>query len=271
MDLSSLRFAHRFDQVSGSAIREIFKIIARPGMISFAGGNPSLAALPDEKVSELSVQVLRDHGKQLLQYGATEGYPPFVESLKQYVETAVGFRPDAVLPVTGSTQAMDLLCKALIDPGDTILVENPSFLGNLQCMKLYQANLVPVASDDDGMDPADLEEKIKAYHPKMVYTIPTFQNPSGRTLSLARREKVAALAAEYGVIIAEDDPYRDLRYRGEMLPPSNPLTGKAGWCSSAASARLSPPASAWVTWRAGRKSSVSAPLASSPRMCIPPT
>ena len=228
MDLSSLRFAHRFDQVSGSAIREIFKIIARPGMISFAGGNPSLAALPDEKVSELSVQVLRDHGKQLLQYGATEGYPPFLESLKQYVETAVGFRPDAVLPVTGSTQAMDLLCKALIDPGDTILVENPSFLGNLQCMKLYQANLVPVASDDDGMDPADLEEKIKAYHPKMVYTIPTFQNPSGRTLSLARREKVAALAAEYGVIIAEDDPYRDLRYRGEMLPSIKSFD-REGW------------------------------------------
>ncbi|MBR7173969.1 MAG: PLP-dependent aminotransferase family protein [Clostridia bacterium] len=228
MDLSSLRFAHRFDQVSGSAIREIFKIIARPGMISFAGGNPSLAALPDEKVSELSVQVLRDHGKQLLQYGATEGYPPFLESLKQYVETVVGFRPDAVLPVTGSTQAMDLLCKALIDPGDTILVENPSFLGNLQCMKLYQANLVPVASDDDGMDPADLEEKIKAYHPKMVYTIPTFQNPSGRTLSLARREKVAALAAEYGVVIAEDDPYRDLRYRGEMLPSIKSFD-REGW------------------------------------------
>ena len=228
MDLSSLRFAHRFDQVSGSAIREIFKIIARPGMISFAGGNPSLAALPDEKVSELSVQVLRDHGKQLLQYGATEGYPPFLESLKQYVETAVGFRPDAVLPVTGSTQAMDLLCKALIDPGDTILVENPSFLGNLQCMKLYQANLVPVASDDDGMDPADLEEKIKTYHPKMVYTIPTFQNPSGRTLSLARREKVAALAAEYGVVIAEDDPYRDLRYRGEMLPSIKSFD-REGW------------------------------------------
>jgi 2-aminoadipate transaminase len=144
------------------------------------------------------------------------------------VETAVGFRPDAVLPVTGSTQAMDLLCKALIDPGDTILVENPSFLGNLQCMKLYQANLVPVASDDDGMDPADLEEKIKAYHPKMVYTIPTFQNPSGRTLSLARREKVAALAAEYGVVIAEDDPYRDLRYRGEMLPSIKSFD-REGW------------------------------------------
>ena len=218
MDLSALQFAHRFDHVSGSAIREIFKIIAKPGMISFAGGNPSLAALPDEQVTELAVQVMKDHGKQLLQYGATEGYPPFVESLKQYIEDHIGFHTESVLPVTGSTQAMDLLCKALLDPGDTVLVENPSFLGNLQCMKLYEAHLIPVSSDENGMDPDDLECKIREYHPKMVYTIPTFQNPSGRTLTLERRKKVAALASEYGVIIAEDDPYRDLRYRGEMLP-----------------------------------------------------
>lgn len=228
MDLKNLHFAHRFDQVSGSAIREIFKVIAKPGMISFAGGNPSLAALPDEKVSEIAVRVLKDHGKQLLQYGATEGYPPFVESLKSYILEKVGICADAVLPVTGSTQAMDLLCKALIDPGDVILVENPSFLGNLQCMKLYQAELIPVSSDENGMDPDDLECKIREYHPKMVYTIPTFQNPSGRTLSLERRKKVASLASEYGVVIAEDDPYRDLRYRGDMLPAIKSFD-REGW------------------------------------------
>ncbi len=218
MAQNQYRFAHRFDQVSGSAIREIFKVIAKPGMISFAGGNPSLAALPDQVVSDLAVEVLRDHGKQLLQYGATEGYPPFVESLREYVKSAVGFEPEAVLPVTGSTQAMDLLCKALIDPGDVILVENPSFLGNLQCMKLYQARLVPVESDDEGLRPDDLEKKIQENNPKMLYTIPTFQNPTGRTLSLERRKKVAELAARYHLVVAEDDPYRDLRYRGEMLP-----------------------------------------------------
>ena len=218
MDISHLRFAHRFDQVSGSAIREIFKLIAKPGMISFAGGNPSLSALPDETVSELLSQVMKENGKAILQYGATEGYPSFLESLRGYVESAVGISPEAILPVTGSTQAMDLLCKALIDPGDTILVENPSFLGNLQCMKLYQAHLVPVESDDNGLIPEDLEEKIRVYHPKMLYTIPTFQNPTGRTLSLPRRQNIARLAAEYGVVVAEDDPYRDLRYRGEMLP-----------------------------------------------------
>lgn len=218
MSAHPLQFAHRFDHVSGSAIREIFKVIAKPGMISFAGGNPSLQALPDEIVSDLAVKVLREDGKALLQYGATEGYPPFLESLRDFIRDSVGFIPEAVLPVTGSTQAMDLLCKALIDPGDTILVENPSFLGNLQCMKLYQANLVPVDSDESGLIPEDLEKKIQEYHPKMLYTIPTFQNPTGKTLPAERRKKVAELANLYGVIVAEDDPYRDLRYRGEPLP-----------------------------------------------------
>ena len=215
MDISAIRYAHRFDTVTGSAIREIFKVIAQPGMISFAGGNPSLAALPDVTVSELAQYVLEKDGKALLQYGATEGYRPFLESLKEYVEKQIGTPVPAVLPVTGSTQAMDLLCKALIDPGDTILVENPSFLGNLQCMKLYQANLVPVDSDERGMLMDDLEEKIRRYHPKLIYTIPTFQNPTGKTLPEERRKAVAELANEYGVVVAEDDPYRDLRYEGE--------------------------------------------------------
>ena len=218
MERSDFRFAHRFDQVTGSAIREIFKVIAQPGLISFAGGNPSPNALPDETVSDLAVYVLKSNGKQILQYGATEGYPPFLESLSEYIRTQLNTDIPAVLPVTGSTQAMDLLCKAIIDPGDTILVENPSFLGNLQCMKLYQANLIPVESDEDGLLPDDLEVKIRHYHPKMLYTIPTFQNPSGRTLSAERRKQVALLANHYHMIVAEDDPYRDLRYRGENLP-----------------------------------------------------
>lgn len=214
MDISQVRFAHRFDQVTGSAIREIFKVIAQPGMISFAGGNPAPEALPDGPVSELAQYVLAKDGKAILQYGATEGYAPFLESLKAYVQDQLGVSVPAVLPVTGSTQAMDLLCKALLDPGDTVLVENPSFLGNLQCLKLYQANLVPVESDGDGLLPSDLEEKIRRYRPKLLYTIPTFQNPTGKTLPEDRRRTVAELANEYGMIVAEDDPYRDLRYEG---------------------------------------------------------
>ena len=214
MDISAVRFASRFDQVTGSAIREIFKVIAQPGMISFAGGNPSPQALPDQLVSELASDVLARDGKAILQYGATEGYRPFLESLKPYIEQQIGVSVPAVLPVTGSTQAMDLLCKALIDPGDNVLVENPSFLGNLQCLKLYQANLVPVESDDDGLLISDLENKIRAYHPKLIYTIPTFQNPTGKSLPEDRRKAVAEIANRYGVVVAEDDPYRDLRYEG---------------------------------------------------------
>ena len=228
MELESLRFASRFDGVTGSAIREIFKMIAKPGMISFAGGNPALSALPDQVVAEIAADVLSRDGKAILQYGATEGYAPFLESLKQYAKEQLGCDIPAVLPVTGSTQAMDLLCKALINPGDVILVENPSFLGNLQCMKLYEATLVPVESDDEGIIVDRLEEAIRRYKPKMLYTIPTFQNPTGKTLAADRRAPIAALAAKYGMVVAEDDPYRDLRYAG--IPcPSIKSFDKEGW------------------------------------------
>ncbi len=220
MEASQLRFAARFDGVSGSAIREIFKLLAKPGMISFAGGNPAVSALPDTQMAQIAQEVLLKDGKTLLQYGATEGYQPFLESLVPYVKERfdITASPSEILPTTGSTQAMNLLCSALINKGDVILVEDPTFLGNMQCMRLYQARLVAVSSDEDGMNTDDLEEKIKRWHPKMVYIIPTFQNPTGRTLSLERRKKIAALSEQYGVVVAEDDPYHDLRYAGEALP-----------------------------------------------------
>lgn len=219
VDISNLQFASRFDGVNGSAIREIFKMLAVPGMISFAGGNPSPASFPEQKIAEIAETLLRTKGKTLLQYGATEGYGPLLESLSRYVEH-FGFKagPEAILPTTGSTQGMDLLCKALIDPGDKIVIENPTFLGNMQCMHLYQAELIPAPCDDIGIDTDKLEAVFAAEHPKMLYVIPTFQNPTGKTLPLERRIKIAELAAKYGVIVAEDDPYRDLRYTGEALP-----------------------------------------------------
>ena len=220
MRVQDIQFASRFNGLSGSAIREIFKLLAKPGMISFAGGNPAFSALPDEEVAQVAQKVLRDDGKRILQYGATEGYPPFLEVMKPYLSEHFGvdMEKNGVLPTTGSTQGMNLLCSALIDPGDRIIVEDPTFLGNMQCMKLYQAELVPVSSDEDGMNMEDLEEKIRECHPKMIYTIPTFQNPTGRTMSLEKRKKVAALAERYGVVVAEDDPYHDLRYTGQELP-----------------------------------------------------
>ncbi len=228
MTLDQISFAARFDGITGSAIREIFKMIAKPEMISFAGGNPSPDALPDQIVSEIAQSVLQKDGKRILQYGATEGYPPFLESLSKYAASKIGCESPSVLPVTGSTQAMDLLCKALINPGDVILVEDPSFLGNLQCMRLYQAKLVPVPSDDEGIIISSLEEAMAEYHPKMLYVIPDFQNPTGKTLAADRRRKIAELGAAYGVVIAEDDPYRDLRYKGEPLPTIKSFD-REGW------------------------------------------
>jgi len=218
--VEGLSFASRFDKVTGSAIREIFKYLGRPGMISFAGGNPSLAALPDEICADLARDVLRADGKRILQYGATEGYPPFLESLKEYLTAQYGFdwELNGLLPTTGSTSCMDLMCKAFLNPGDAVLVESPTFLGNMQTLNLYQAKLVPVESDEGGVMLDKLEEAIKEYHPKLFYIIPSFQNPSGRTLAADRREPIARLAEKYGFLVMEDDPYRDLRYTGEHLP-----------------------------------------------------
>ena len=231
-----LTFAERFDGVTGSAIREIFKYLAKPGMISFAGGNPSLAALPDEICAELAADVLKADGKRILQYGATEGYPPFVESLSSYLAEMYGFdfETNGVLPTTGSTSCMDLLLKAFINPGDAVLVESPTFLGNMQTLNLYQAKLIPVESDEGGVMLDKLEEAIKEHHPKLFYVIPSFQNPSGRTLAADRRKPIAELAAKYGFLVLEDDPYRDLRYTGEHLPTikSYDTTGHVAYMGS---------------------------------------
>lgn len=233
---TGLAFAERFEGISGSAIREIFKVLARPNIISFAGGNPAADALPDRQCAELAREVLLTDGKRILQYGATEGYPPFLESLVTYLQTQFAFPVESqnVLPITGSTQGMDLLCKAFINPGDTVLVESPTFLGNMQSLRIYQSKLVPVESDEGGLVLSRLEEAVKQHRPKLLYTIPTFQNPSGRTLSAERREPIARMAAKYGFLVIEDDPYRDLRYEGTPLPPikAYDLTGHVAYMGS---------------------------------------
>lgn len=223
-------FAKRMAPISGSAIRELLKLTAKPGMISFAGGNPGNFALPNEQIAEIAHELLLSDGKKLLQYGPTEGYAPLKEALIPYLQTEFGVTAgtDEILPVTGSSQAMDLLCKAYIDPGDTVLVESPTFLGNIQCMRILEANIVSVPSDENGIVIEALEEMMKRHHPKMLYTIPTFQNPTGITMNLERRKAVAELAAKYHVLVAEDDPYRSLRYSGEALPSIKSFD-KEGW------------------------------------------
>ncbi len=217
---SGVTYAERFNGISGSAIRAIFKVLNRPGIISFAGGNPSSDALPDVACAEIAKRALLTDGKRVLQYGATEGYPPFLESLLAYLKDSYDFpvEKENILPLSGSTQGVDLICKALTNPGDAVLVESPTFLGNMQTMRLYQQKLVPVESDEDGVRLDALENAVKATHPKLFYVIPTFQNPTGRTLAAERREPIARMAEKYGFLVLEDDPYRDLRYAGTPLP-----------------------------------------------------
>lgn len=214
------RYSSRLNGISGSAIREILKLTAKPGIISFGGGNPSPAALPDEIVADLSRELVATSGKVLLQYGLTEGLPALRESLVPYIaeEFAVHTTQDHILPVTGSTQAFNLLLDAFTDPGDVILTENPTFLGATQAMHLHGLRVIPVESDDQGLRMDALEDAIERYHPRMLYTIPTFQNPTGVTMPLERRRRIAELAEKYDFLVAEDDPYRSLRYTGTPLP-----------------------------------------------------
>lgn len=219
MEFTQDMFARHMRPINGSAIREIFKLLAKPGMISFAGGNPSNTALEPDVVSELAREALSKYGTALLQYGATDGFNPFRESAAEFLRTsAVNCEAKDILPVQGGTQAFDVLLKALIDPGDAVLCESPTFLGAIQAMREYNAKLIPMPTDDQGVIVEAAEALIRQHHPKLMYVIPTFQNPTGITLSLERRKALAALAAKYGVVIAEDDPYRDLRYDGEALP-----------------------------------------------------
>ena len=229
MQFTEERFARHMRDINGSAIREIFKLLARPGMISFAGGNPSNTALEPEVISDLAREALAQYGTTLLQYGATDGFGPFRESAAEFLRgDGVKCEAAQVLPVQGGSQAFDLLLKALIDPGDVVLCESPTFLGAIQAMREYNAKLVDMPTDDGGVIVEAAEELIKQYHPKLMYVISTFQNPTGITLSLPRRKALAELAAKYGVVIAEDDPYRDLRYTGEPLPPIQSFD-EEGW------------------------------------------
>ena len=219
MKFTEAMFAEHMRPITGSAIREIFKLLARPGMISFAGGNPSNTALEPEVISALAQEALSKYGTALVQYGATDGFNPFRESAAEFLRgSMVNCEAGDILPTQGGTQAFDLLLKVLVNPGDAVMCESPTFLGAIQAMREYNAKLIPMPTDDQGVIVEAAEALIRQHHPKLMYVIPTFQNPTGITLSLERRRALAGLAAKYGVVIAEDDPYRDLRYTGEALP-----------------------------------------------------
>ncbi len=222
-------FATHMRALNGSAIRDIMNLLKVPGMISFAGGNPSTSALEPDVISDISQSVLTKYGTDILQYGSTEGFAPLRESVAEFLKgDGVHCTPETILPVQGGSQAFDLLLKALINPGDVILCESPTFLGAIQAMREYNAKPVAVPTDEGGIIVEEAERLIQQYHPKLMYVIPSFQNPTGITLAADRRPKLAALAEKYGMVIAEDDPYRDLRYEGNPLPPIQSYD-EGGW------------------------------------------
>jgi len=217
----AIPFADRLNNVETSAIRELFKLLGKPGIISFAGGFPDSAMFDVDGIREASNAALTKDAGAALQYGATEGFDPLREQLSQFMSQkgAKDVAPDQLIVTTGSQQALDLLGKTLIGPGDKVIVEGPTFLATIQCFRLYGAELVSAPIDGDGVQTDRLEQLIAEHKPKFVYLIPTFGNPSGAMLSAERRKRVLELAVKYNTLIVEDDPYGDL-YFGDAPPPS---------------------------------------------------
>ena len=194
-------FSDRVSNLKPSAIREIFKYAADPEVVSLSAGNPSPDAFPAKEIAEISARIFQENPISVLQYSVTEGYTPLRQHMMEY------------------QQIMDLCTKALVNEGEVVICEAPSFIGSLNTFRSYNAKLVGVTVEPDGMSTVELEEKLKANpNAKFIYTIPNFQNPSGVTMSLEKRKKVYDLARQYGVLILEDNPYGDLRYSGENLP-----------------------------------------------------
>ena len=216
----SLQFASRLNNVETSAIRELFKLLGKPGIISFAGGFPDPAMFDVEGIKEASSKALSEDPGAALQYGATEGFGPLRDELASFMGTkGVALDASELIVTTGSQQALDLLGKTMISPGDKVIVEGPTFLATIQCFRLYGAELISAPCDGQGVKTDELEQLIAEHKPKFVYLIPTFGNPSGALLSLERRKKVLAMAVKYNTLIVEDDPYGDL-YFNEPPPPS---------------------------------------------------
>ncbi len=213
------RFALRTDQMGSSAIRELLKLTALPDVISFAGGLPASELFPIEKFNEAADIVLTEMGGRALQYGTTEGYQPLREMIaKNASKYGIQISADNVMITSGSQQALDLLGRIFINRGDRVLVESPTYLGAIQAWNAYGVKYVTIPFDDDGMQTDLLESRLRTGL-KFIYVLPNFQNPTGVTLSRERRKALVEMANSYGVPIVEDDPYGQLRYEGEHLPP----------------------------------------------------
>ena len=220
-----VKFAERMASMQGTSdvIRYLFESMTDPDTISFGGGAPAKEALPVEAVHKIASQVLtRDQrGSQALQYGNPMGIPDLRQAVIEKLLEPKGLKAglENVIILAGGIETLNLTCQLYLEPGDVVLVESPTFVHAVQVFKMFQARCIACETDDHGLVLEDVEAKIKQYAPKMVYVIPTFQNPSGRTFSLERRHALAELGGQYDLVILEDDPYCELRYSGEALPP----------------------------------------------------
>lgn len=217
----STNFAERMKTATPSFIRESLKLSMDSSIISFAGGNPDSSFFPIEQVETECRSILKYNGQDVLQYSVTEGYTGLRAAIMERMKR-IGIEGtiESVAITSGSQQGLDLSGKLFLDKGDEVIVESPSYMGAINAFKYYEPKFVEVEMDDDGMRMDLLEEKLcKCQHVKMIYTIPDFQNPTGRTMSLERRKKIVELAERFNVMIIEDSPYYDLRFEGEPLPP----------------------------------------------------
>lgn len=215
------QFSDRVLSLKPSAIREILKNSSDPSMIPLSAGNPAPDAFPFDAIGSLSAQLLRDTPTAALQYSVTEGYQPLRDHLLEYLKEkqGIGGDGDGIIITSGAQQVMDLLTKTMLNEGDTVLCEAPSFIGSLNTFRSYRAKLVGIPMEEDGIDIEKLEQALKTEkNIKYLYTIPNFQNPSGITMSLEKRRRVYELCRDRGVIVLEDNPYGDLRFKGEDLP-----------------------------------------------------
>jgi 2-aminoadipate transaminase len=214
----TIDFARRMANVRPSTIREILKVTEQPHVISFAGGLPAPELFPVEDVLTATERVLRGKGASALQYGATEGAAPLRDTLAAEMRLrGIRCAAEDVLVTTGSQQALDLVGRVFIDPGDCVLTESPTYLAAIQAFQVYEARFVTLPTDEHGLIPDALPQLIARERPKFLYTIPNFQNPTGITLSAERRQRLYAIAAEHGLLIVEDDPYGKLRYSGQEI------------------------------------------------------
>ncbi len=214
-------FSQRISNLKASAIREILKFTADPTVISFAAGNPAPEAFPVDEIKEITSQILTKNPISALQYSITEGYPALRVRMKEYIKTKynIGNETDDLIIVSGAQQGIDFATKVFCNDGDTVICENPSFIGSLNAFKSYSVNLVGVKLCDDGMDIDDLQRAIaENKNVRFIYTIPNFQNPTGITTSLEKRKAIYEIAKKNNIIIVEDNPYGDLRFDGEHIP-----------------------------------------------------